>query len=318
MTNLKSQISNQPIALALHGGAGTITRALMDAEKENRYKAALQAALDAGYAVLENGGTALDAVETTVNVLEDSPLFNAGRGSVFTNSGTHEMDASIMDGKTREAGAVAAITGVKNPISLAREIMEKSGHVMLAGQGAADFAKAQGFEFLPEDYFYDDFRYRQWQEAKASGAMQLDHTPLNEKKFGTVGAVALDAHGNIAAATSTGGMTNKKYGRVGDSPVIGAGTYANNRTCAVSCTGSGEFFLRSVVAYDVSCLMEMKGLSLEEACNETVHKRLLELNGDGGLIAVDAAGNISLSFNTEGMYRAAKSSLGVDLVEIYK
>jgi beta-aspartyl-peptidase (threonine type) len=306
------------IALALHGGAGTITRALMDAEKETRYKAALQAALDAGYAILEHGGTALDAVEATVNVLEDSPLFNAGRGSVFTSAGTHEMDASIMDGNTREAGAVAAITGVKNPISLARMIMEKSGHVMLAGQGAADFAKEQGVDFLPADYFYDEFRYRQWQEAKNSGAMQLDHTPLNEKKFGTVGAVALDAHGNLAAATSTGGMTNKKYGRVGDSPLIGAGTYANNRTCAVSCTGSGEFFIRSVVAYDVSCLMEMKGLSVEEASHEVVQKRLPELGGDGGLIALDAHGNICLSFNTEGMYRAAKSSLGVDLVEIYK
>ena len=318
MANLKSQISNQNIALALHGGAGTITRALMDEAKEAHYKKDLQAALDAGYAVLLQGGAALDAVELTVKVLEDSPLFNAGKGAVFTNSGTHEMDASIMDGKTLQAGAVASVNGIKNPISLARAVMEKSGHVMLAGVGAENFAKEQGFAFLPADYFYDEFRYKQWQEAKATGAMQLDHTPLNEKKFGTVGAVACDVHGNVAAATSTGGMTNKKYGRVGDSPIIGAGNYANNSTCAVSCTGSGEYFIRGVVAYDVSCLMEYKGLSLQEACEIVVHDRLLKIGGDGGLVAADAKGNVALPFNTEGMYRAARTSLGVDFVEIYK
>ena len=318
MANLKSQISNQKIALALHGGAGTITRALMDEAKEAHYKKDLQAALDAGYAVLLHGGAALDAVELTVKVLEDSPLFNAGKGAVFTNSGTHEMDASIMDGKTLQAGAVASVNGIKNPISLARAVMEKSGHVMLAGVGAEIFAKEQGFAFLPADYFYDEFRYKQWQEAKATGAMQLDHTPLNEKKFGTVGAVACDVHGNVAAATSTGGMTNKKYGRVGDSPIIGAGNYANNSTCAVSCTGSGEYFIRGVVAYDVSCLMEYKGLSLQEACDTVVHDRLLKIGGDGGLVAADAKGNVALPFNTEGMYRAARTSLGVDFVEIYK
>jgi len=318
MANLKSQISNQKIALALHGGAGTITRALMDEAKEAHYKKDLQAALDAGYAVLLHGGAALDAVELTVKVLEDSPLFNAGKGAVFTNSGTHEMDASIMDGKTLQAGAVASVNGIKNPISLARAVMEKSGHVMLAGVGAENFAKEQGFAFLPADYFYDEFRYKQWQEAKATGAMQLDHTPLNEKKFGTVGAVACDVHGNVAAATSTGGMTNKKYGRVGDSPIIGAGNYANNSTCAVSCTGSGEYFIRGVVAYDVSCLMEYKGLSLQEACDTVVHNRLLKIGGDGGLVAADAKGNVALPFNTEGMYRAARTSLGVDFVEIYK
>lgn len=308
----------KPISLALHGGAGTITRALMDAEKEVLYKSALKEALESGYTILKQDGSALDAVEATVKVLEDSPLFNAGKGSVFTNSGTHEMDASIMEGKTLQAGAVASISGIKNPIGLARVVMEKSGHVMLAGKGAEIFAKEQGFEFLSESYFYDEFRFQQWQEAKNNGVTQLDHTPLNEKKFGTVGAVACDSQGNVAAATSTGGMTNKKYGRVGDSPVIGAGNYANNATCAVSCTGSGEYFIRGVVAYDVSCLMEYKSLSLEKACNTVIHERLLKIGGDGGLVAVDAKGNIALPFNTEGMYRAARTSLGVDFVEIYK
>ena len=246
----------------------------MSPEKEAAYRDTLQQSLDAGYELLEKGAKAIDAVEAAVKVMEDSPLFNAGKGSVFTHKGTHEMDASIMDGRTLEAGAVAGVSGVKNPISLARLVMEKSGHVLLAGEGAMEFARSEKVAMENEEYFYDELRHRQFQEALEKNVTQLDHSPLNEKKFGTVGAVALDKQGNLAAATSTGGMTNKKFGRVGDSPLIGAGNYANNATCAVSCTGSGEFFIRRVVAYDVSCLMEYKGLSLEEACREAVHTRL--------------------------------------------
>ncbi len=295
------------IALAIHGGAGTILKSTMTPEKEQAYKTALKTALDQGYQILEQGGTALQAVETAVASLEDCPLFNAGKGSVFTATGEHEMDASIMEGQGLRAGAVAGVKGVKNPIQLARLVMENSEHVMLAAQGALDFAKQQGVELAEADYFYDAYRYEQWQALKGSDQFQLDHSSQKDQKFGTVGAVALDIQGNLAAATSTGGMTNKKYGRIGDSPIIGAGTYANNQTCAVSCTGSGEFFIRAVVAYDVSCLMEYQGLSLEAACQQVVHQRLAKINGDGGLIAVDAAGNVCLDFNTEGMYRAYKT-----------
>ena len=303
--------------IAIHGGAGTILKSSMTSEKEAAYKSALTAALDSGTQILSDGGTALAAVEDAVRVLEDSPLFNAGKGSVFTATGTHEMDASIMEGKNLQAGAVAQIEGVRNPICLARIIMEKSGHVFLAGDGALDFAKKMNCELMDNEWFYDEFRYQQWQKIKGTDAFQLDHSTAKEQKFGTVGAVAMDADGNIAAATSTGGMTNKRFGRVGDSPMIGSGTYANNATCAVSCTGSGEFFIRGVVAYDVSSLMEYKGLSLEAACREVVHERLVKINGDGGLIAVDALGNIALPFNTEGMYRAWRKSNGEEEVRIY-
>ncbi len=305
-----------PIAIALHGGAGTILRAEMRPEQEKRYTAALQEALQAGYQCLADHGTALDAVELAVALLEDCPLFNAGRGSVFTADGTHEMDASIMEGQQRRAGAVALVTGVKNPIRLARRVMEQSDHVFLAGTGAEAFARLQQCEFADDAYFYDQFRYEQWQQIKDTDGFQLDHTGSpttgspttgSPKKLGTVGAAACDEHGNLAAATSTGGMTNKRWGRVGDSPVIGAGTYADNRTVAVSCTGSGEYFLRGVVAYDVACLVEYKNYSLEQACAEVVHERLPKLGGDGGLVAVNARGEVSLPFNTEGMYRAAKT-----------
>jgi beta-aspartyl-peptidase (threonine type) len=255
--------------------------------------------------------------ETNYSV-EDSPLFNAGKGAVFTAEGTHEMDAAIMDGKTIEAGAVSLITGIKNPVSLARDVMEKSYHVFLAGDGAMQFAKGEGYEVESPEYFYDEIRYKQWQGIKDSDSFQLDHSVKKDGKFGTVGAVACDANGNIAAATSTGGMTNKKWGRVGDSPMIGAGNYANNKTCAISCTGSGEFFIRGVVAYDVSCLMEHKGMSLKAASEEVIHKRILDIGGDGGLIAVDAQGNIAMPFNTEGMYRAFKTSDGKEEISIYK
>ncbi len=330
----------KPIAIAIHGGAGTILKTEMDAEKEARYRGALQAALHAGKEVLEGGGTALDAVEASVRSLEDCPLFNAGKGSVFTHEGTHEMDAAIMDGKTRLAGAVSLVSKVRNPVSLARLVMERTEHVFLSGPGAMDFAEEMQVPMETDEWFFDEYRYQQWQAVKDTDAFLLDHSqiaearealptsvkeseensfgqPLDEKKFGTVGAVALDQHGNIAAATSTGGMTNKKYGRIGDSPMIGAGNYANNETCAISATGSGEFFIRAVVAYDVSCLMEFKGLSLEEAAKEVVHHRLLTINGDGGLIGVDAQGNIAMPFNTEGMYRAAYYPDGREVVEIY-
>ena len=308
----------QKISIAIHGGAGTILRSEMSAEKEMAYKEALQEALDAGYTVLEKGGTALDAVEHAVVSLENCPLFNAAKGAVFNALGGHEMDASIMEGKTKLAGAVCGVHNIKNPVALARQVMQQTEHVLLMGEGAMDFAASIGFPFIDDDYFYDDFRYQQWLKIKDSEKFQLDHSDIKDKKFGTVGAVALDIHGNIAAATSTGGMTNKKFGRVGDSPIIGAGTYANNLTCAVSCTGSGEYFLRGVVAYDVSCLMEYKGMSLEDACNEVIHHRLQSIGGDGGLIAADANGNITLAFNTEGMYRAAKNNTGYEEVSIYK
>ncbi|MBP8192164.1 MAG: isoaspartyl peptidase/L-asparaginase [Chitinophagales bacterium] len=308
----------QKISIAIHGGAGTILRSEMSEEKEVAYKEAMQGALDAGYTVLEKGGTALDAVEQAVISLENCPLFNAAKGAVFNALGGHEMDASIMEGKTKLAGAVCGVHNIKNPVALARQVMQQTEHVLLMGEGAMDFAATIGFPFIDDDYFYDDYRYNQWLKIKDSEKFQLDHSDIKDKKFGTVGAVALDIHGNIAAATSTGGMTNKKFGRVGDSPIIGAGTYANNLTCAVSCTGSGEYFLRGVVAYDVSCLMEYKGMSLEDACNEVIHHRLQSIGGDGGLIAADANGNITLAFNTEGMYRAAKNNSGYEEVSIYK
>jgi len=309
---------NNKFSLAIHGGAGTLVKGLMTPEKEEKYKTALEEALEFGYAILEKNGKAIDAVEAAVKKLEDSPLFNAGRGSVFTNKGTHEMDAAIMDGKTLNAGAVSLITGIKNPISLAHDVMKKSDHVFLAGEGAMLFADSLGYSLESPEYFYDELRYQQWQEIKDSDSFQLDHSLKKDSKFGTVGAVACDNEGNIAAATSTGGMTNKRWGRVGDSPMIGAGNYANNQTCAVSCTGSGEFFIRGVVAYDVSCLMEYKEMSLEAATTEVINKRILEIGGDGGLIAVDAKGNIAMSFNTEGMYSAFKTSENEKEVLIYK
>ncbi len=306
-----------PFSIAIHGGAGTLLKGQMTPEKETAYTSGLQLAIDTGYEILAIGGSALDAVTAAVIVLENNPLFNAGKGSVFTAKGHHEMDASIMEGKYLKAGAVSLISGIKNPILLARDVMEKSEHVFLAGEGALEFAKSMGYTLEEDSYFYNQFRYDQWQEIKDSDHFQLDHSVLKESKFGTVGAVACDIFGNVAAATSTGGMTNKKWGRIGDSPMIGAGNYASNTTCAVSCTGSGEYFIRGVVAYDVSCLMEYKGMSLEDAANEVIHHRILKLGGDGGLIAVDALGNIAMPFNTEGMYRGYRKSRGEKDVLIY-
>lgn len=315
-----------PFSIAIHGAAGTLLKGQMTPEKEASYKKTLQNALDIGFEVLKSGESATDAVTAAVRVLEDSPLFNAGKGSVFTADGTHEMDAAIMEGKTLQAGAVSLVSGIRNPILLARDVMEKSEHVFLAGSGAMNFAKSLGYTLEEAVYFYDELRYQQWQELKGTTGFQLDHSKSKESKeskkskeskFGTVGAVACDQNGNLAAATSTGGMTNKNWGRIGDTAIIGAGNYANNTTCAVSCTGSGEFFIRSVAAYDVSCLMEYKGISLVEAADEVVHKRLLNIGGDGGLIAVDAQGNIALPFNTEGMYRGMRTSAGVNNIAIY-
>ena len=308
---------NKP-GIAIHGGAGTILRSSMTAEKEQQYTTALREALEAGYAILKNGGSSVDAIETAIKSMEDCPLFNAGKGSVYNNAGKHEMDASIMSGKDISAGAVSLIRNVKNPITLARAVMEKSEHVFLCGEGAEIFAREHHLPFEPDTYFDTAFRYEQWQEAKKTDGSFLDHNvTVTDKKFGTVGAVAIDIHGDLAAGTSTGGMTNKKYGRVGDSPIIGAGTYANNNTCAISCTGHGELFIRSVVAYDISCLMEYKNFTLAEACNEVVMKKLVAINGEGGLIAIDKYGNIELPFNSEGMYRAMKNS-ETELIAIYK
>lgn len=305
-------------SIAIHGGAGTLVKGMMTPEMESRYKADLEKALDAGYDMLAQGKSAVDAVEAAVNLLEDSPLFNAGKGSVFTADETHEMDASIMEGKGLNAGAVSLISGIKNPISLARDIMEKSEHVFLAGVGAMQFAKMNGYTQEPDSYFYDKLRHDQWVEIKDTDTFQLDHSASKDSKFGTVGAVACDKDGNIAAATSTGGMTNKRFGRIGDSPLIGAGNYANNETCAVSCTGSGEYFIRGVVAYDVSALIEHKGYSLQQAADEVINERILKIGGDGGLIAVNSKGDIAMPFNTEGMYRGCRDSEGKKEILIYR
>ncbi|WP_347158755.1 isoaspartyl peptidase/L-asparaginase family protein [Pontibacter chitinilyticus] len=306
------------IAIALHGGAGTITRASLTAPQEAAYRSALKSAVEAGYQLLASGGTALDAVQLAVTLLEDTPLFNAGKGAVFTKEGRHEMDAAIMCGRTLEAGAIAGVRSIKNPIKLARAVLEHSDHVLLSGYGAEEFARQQELDFAPESYFFDALRYKQWAEVRDTGVFMLDHTEMVDEKFGTVGAVAVDAAGNTAAATSTGGMTNKNYNRIGDSPIIGAGTYANSQTCAISCTGHGEFFMRAVVAYDVSCLMEYKGLSLQEACEKVVLDKLVKFGGEGGLIAINAAGDIAMPFNSEGMYRASQKAAEPAYVGIYK
>ena len=314
----------QKHTIVIHGGAGTIVKEDMTPELEAQYLKGLQGALDAGYAVLKEGGSAVNAVKAAIVILEDNLLFNAGRGSVFTKKGVQEMDAAIMDGTDLSAGAVAGVRNVRNPIELATEVMRNSNHVFLSGKGANDFAIKQGIKLEPDEYFFSQFRYDQWKAIRDSDNYSLDHTHsdidelMKDKKFGTVGAVACDVNGNIAAGTSTGGMTNKKYGRIGDSPLIGAGTYANNKTCAISCTGHGEIFIRAVAAYDVSALMEYKGEPLDKACVEVVNHRLHNMGGEGGLIAVDKQGNASMVFNSAGMYRGVKSSDGTNEVAIYK
>src|SRR5436305_117974 len=300
-------------ALVIHGGAGTISPEQMTPEMERDLRAGLQQSLDAGHAVLTNGGSSLDAVVAAVHVLEDDPLFNAGRGAVFTSAGTHEMDAAIMDGRTLQAGAVGGIKRVKNPILLARAVMEKSPHVILAGDGPEDFARELGIEIVEQEYFYTDQRWQALERVRAASAESLS----DADRHGTVGAVALDQAGNLAAATSTGGNTNKWPGRIGDTPIIGAGTYANNQTCAVSATGDGEFFIRAVTGHDLSALMEYAGMNLVAAARRVIEK-VGALGGTGGLIAVDRDGNIALPFNTAGMYRGCVAADGSSFVAIYK
>jgi len=328
----KSAEESQPkqekieFAIIIHGGAGTILKKNMTPEKEDAYKAKLEEAIRVGYEILRQGGSSLDAVQKTINVMEDSPLFNSGKGAVFTNAGTNEHDASIMDGETLNAGASAGTTTVRNPINLARKIMENSPHVMLSGIGAEQFAEEQQLQIVDPKYFYTDRRYKALQKIKEKEKAELDKddkiafydSDIKDSKFGTVGCVALDKNGNLAAGTSTGGMTNKRWGRIGDSPIIGAGTYANNNTCAVSSTGWGEYFIRAMVAHDISALMEYKGLSLQEAAHEVIQKKLPELGGDGGIVAVDKNGNMVAEFNTAGMYRATMNDKGELEVKIYK
>jgi len=313
-------------AIIIHGGAGTILKKNMTPEREAAYKAKLEEAIRIGYNVLKSGGSSLDAVTKTINVMEDSPLFNAGKGAVFTNAETNELDASIMDGKTLNAGASAGTTTVRNPIDLARAIMEKSEHVMLSGKGAETFAKQQGLTTVDPEYFYTENRFNSLIRIKDKEKTELDHDGktafydsfIKDSKFGTVGCAALDKNGNLAAGTSTGGMTNKRYGRIGDAPIIGSGTYANNATCAVSSTGWGEYFIRAQVAHDISAMMEYKGISLKEASKIVIQDKLTKLGGTGGIVAVDKDGNMVMEFNTAGMYRATMNDKGELVIGIYE
>ena len=299
-----TEVEKKPsYAMVIHGGAGTITRANLSPEKEKEYLDALNLALDLGEEILKSGGSALDAVQASINSMEDSPLFNAGKGAVFTNSGTNELDASIMEGEHQNAGAVGGVKTIKNPIDAARAVMEKSEHVFMTGGGAEEFAKLQGLKIVDPEYFYTERRYKSLLRVRDNDTTELSESDKEIKKRGTVGCVALDQNGNIVAGTSTGGMTNKKYGRVGDSPIIGAGTYADNNTCGVSSTGHGEFFIRYTVARDIAALMEYGGKTLEEAANFIIYEKLVEKGGSGGIIALDRNGNIAMPFNTEGMYR---------------
>lgn len=289
--------------LVIHGGAGTIKKENMDDEKEAAIRKALDAALTVGETVLKNGGTSMDAVEATIMVLEDAPYFNAGKGAVFTNDGKNELDASFMDGRTQNTGAVAGVTNIKNPIRAARAVLEKSEHVMLAREGAEEFAKEQGIEVVDPSYFYTEGRWNALQKAKKKTLGTVIHEDLTDNKFGTVGCAALDQYGNLAAGTSTGGMTNKRYARVGDSPIIGAGTYANNNTCAISSTGHGEYFIRYIVAYDISAMMEYGKKDFQKAADFVINEKLKAAGGSGGVIGVDKYGNVAMPFNTAGMYR---------------
>ena len=300
----QSEVKESGVAIVIHGGAGTILKKNMSDEKERLYKEKLKEAISIGYQILKDGGSSLDAVEQTILILENSPLFNAGKGAVFTHEMKNELDASIMDGSNLNAGAVAGVTIIKNPIKAARAVMEESEHVLLAGKGAESFAIAQNLDTVNPSYFYTE---------KSANSLKRR---IENEKHGTVGCVALDINGNLAAGTSTGGMTNKKWGRIGDSPIIGAGTYANNKTCAVSCTGWGEFYIRGVVAHDISAMMEYGGLSLKKAAQKVVHEKLTQLGGTGGIIAIDQKGNIVMEFNTKGMYRGKYDDRGIE-IKIY-
>ncbi|MCZ6594842.1 MAG: isoaspartyl peptidase/L-asparaginase [Bacteroidetes bacterium] len=311
--------------IVIHGGAGTILKKNMSDSLENAYKMKLEEAIRVGHEILKNGGDAMKAVTKTINVLEDSPLFNAGKGAVFTHQETNELDASVMDGATLNAGAIAGVTHIKNPIDLAVEVMNNSDHVLLSGKGAEVFAQSRGIELMDPSYFYTERRFKSLQRAKQYDSKKKRkvtntyHDPINKNiKFGTVGCVALDKNGDLAAGTSTGGMTNKRWNRIGDSPIIGAGTYANNATCAVSSTGWGEYFIRGLVAHDISAMMEYKEISLEESAEEVIQNKLTALGGTGGIIAIDNMGNIAMEFNTAGMYRAHMNAKGELVIEIYQ
>ncbi|WOI22250.1 isoaspartyl peptidase/L-asparaginase family protein [Nonlabens ulvanivorans] len=329
----ETQKQTSEFAIVIHGGAGTIKKENMTPELERQYNDKLTEAVKAGHDILKNGGDAMDAVEASIRIMEDSPLFNSGKGAVFTHDGINSLDASFMDGKTLNAGAVAGITTVKNPISLARKVMTHSEHVLLSGSGGDAFAKAlhdPNIEIVPNSYFFTENRFQSLQRVlkrevekeeaadKKVALLELEDPFIKNSKYGTVGCVALDKNGNIAAGTSTGGMTNKKYGRIGDSPIIGSGTYANNATCGVSSTGHGEYFIRAQVAYDISAMMEYKGLSLKEATDVVIQKKLVDLGGTGGIVALDHLGNVSMEFNTAGMYRATMNDKDELIVGMYK
>lgn len=321
----KSEPSNN-FAIVIHGGAGTILKKNMTPEKEAAYKEKLEEAIKTGHTILKNGGTSEEAVLKTIQIMESSPLFNAGKGAVFTNDGTNELDASFMDGKTLNAGAVAGVKDVKSPIELAIKIMTDSEHVMLSGEGASKFAKEQGLEIVDPTYFYTERRFKALQKLKDKEKTELDHDEksafydedIKNSKFGTVGCVALDKSGNLSAGTSTGGMTNKRWGRIGDAPIIGAGTYANNASCAVSSTGWGEYFIRGMVAYDIAAQMEYQHKTLKEAAQDVIQNKLTKLGGTGGVVAIDKNGNMAFEFNTAGMYRASMNERGDLVVKIYK
>lgn len=312
--------------IVIHGGAGTILKENMSDSLELAYKEILTKAIKKGHDILARGGTSLEAVQRTINIMEDSPLFNSGKGAVFNHDGVNELDASIMDGKTLNAGAIAGVTTVKNPINLAYEVMVNSDHVLLSGKGAETFAKQKGIELVDPSYFYTDSRYRSLQRAieresdnrETTSTTDLYDSFIKNEKYGTVGCVALDKNGNIAAGTSTGGMTNKRWNRIGDSPIIGAGTYANNATCGVSSTGWGEYFIRGMVAYDISAMMEYAQKTLQESAQEVIQKKLTKLGGTGGIVALDKEGNVAMEFNTPGMYRAHMNAQGDLTLGIYK
>lgn len=324
-TKQRQSPQNPRLGLVIHGGAGVIRRGDLTPEREKAFRAELEKALTTGYEALQDGKTSLDAVQIAINIMEDSPLFNAGKGAVFNHDGKNELDAAIMNGKDLTAGAVAGLHHVKNPINLARAVMEKSPHVMLIGDGAEQFAKEQNVELVPEKYFFTQERWDALQKIleqekaakEGKKVSQIDLREASSNKFGTVGAVALDKNGNLAAGTSTGGMTNKRFGRVSDAPIIGAGTFANNDTCAVSATGWGEFFIRLGVAREISAMMEYRALPIQQAVDAVIQQKLQKTGGDGGVIAIDKFGNIGVSFNTEGMYRAYIDSNGKPIVEIY-
>lgn len=315
----KDVVKAPKFGIVIHGGAGVIKKENMTDSLQKAYEAKLEEAINLGHKILSEGGTALEAVKETINVMENSPLFNSGKGAVLNADGIAELDASVMDGKTKNAGAVSGVQHIKNPINLALKVMNESDHVMLSAMGAEEFAKLHGLEFVENSYFITERRRKALESSKArEQGVSSNEFYLSNEKYGTVGCAALDKDGNLAAGTSTGGMTNKKYGRIGDSPIIGAGTYANNKTCAISATGHGEYFIRGVVAHDISAMMEYQGISLEKAAQRVIQNKLTELGGTGGIIGIDKKGNVVMEFNTPGMFRAAKNMKGETEIKMYK